>query len=877
MVYCLYITSRRAECPSGFLKEGNRILIRTDKLTKIYQSQGNEQVVGVDQLNIHFQKTGLHFILGKSGSGKTTLLNLLSGLDASDSGKLMIDGEEVSSYTQPQWDEFRKQNVGIVFQNFNLVPEQNVYQNVALPLKLMGVEPKQIQEEVELALRQVGLEGYGKRKISELSSGQQQRIAIARAIVKRPKILLLDEPTGNLDEANTKEVFQLLRQIAASCLVIVVSHDISNANRFGQRIIQIKDGRLVSDVQNDGYGMGELETFTLRDEKTGFCKQYEGNDSKLISDILQELILSYEAGQRKENMALTLNLDVQMKMDAPVEGKAWEQKELGTGKKKAGLAFRDLFVFSLMNFKTRKVRLAITSVLFIVVSVYTLVAATLVTYDYKETMVNYLNDNAIHQLKLSRTKYYINRLGEKKSVETNVGETYQKDLEAIAGKDRIVSCLVMPDVLNGDNWLTSVPIYVYKDFGICHVDMTGSFPTKENEIAATDYVVEAMFGEGVAPDEAIGKQIHLEDKPFYITGVIKTGYQSDDRAYSQGVVEEKYAYLYACENFQNGYRKDQSYVRIEGGDFTRNVSVDECVYSDLNYGSLNSVSGKELLWGRYPKKKNEVIVSRLFTNQRDLDYKHSKEGELVYDPIDLKADLYQNAYEQINMKDFFPEGIEIVGVYNNDAVDNKVMNAEVLVADEIYQSLEKLYYDHYFYNCFVMEVDHVDMDYVKYLEQEHITILDMGCKEIYDYVRFIKSIKKVLIILFLIATVVLAAFLISYMSYSVKDQSRKIGILRALGIPKKNIVVIFLLNVLFMTTVSLVMATFLYGFVIRELNQAFIRSIAELALVFNIITIHPLLVVEVIAMILAGSFITTYIPIHQMSKKSPITLLREEQ
>lgn len=188
---------------------------------------------------------GLVFILGKSGCGKTTLLNILGGLDDFDGGDVTVNGRSFKSFTQKDYDDYRNRKVGFVFQENNLFDEYAVEYNVGMALLLQG--EKDYKWRVESALKAVELEGYEKIKPNRLSGGQKQRVAIARAIVKNPQLLLCDEPTGALDSETGATIFELLKQISKNTLVVVVSHDRESAEKYGDRIIELKSGKIISD------------------------------------------------------------------------------------------------------------------------------------------------------------------------------------------------------------------------------------------------------------------------------------------------------------------------------------------------------------------------------------------------------------------------------------------------------------------------------------------------------------------------------------------------------------------------------------------------------------------------------------------------------
>ncbi len=205
-------------------------MIQLNNINKVYKTKHND-VHALKDINLSFSETGLVFVLGKSGCGKSTLLNILGCLDSPTSGELIVNDKNISQTKPSELDYFRNYNIGFIFQDYNLVDEYNVYENIELVLNLQG--EKDIKDKISNVLEKVGLAGYEKRKINELSGGQQQRVAIARAIIKDTTYILADEPTGNLDSATSEDIFNLLKELSKEKLIIVVTHDRENAEQYG--------------------------------------------------------------------------------------------------------------------------------------------------------------------------------------------------------------------------------------------------------------------------------------------------------------------------------------------------------------------------------------------------------------------------------------------------------------------------------------------------------------------------------------------------------------------------------------------------------------------------------------------------------------------
>ena len=221
-------------------------MIEIKNLTKIYTSKLKESVVALNDISLTLPSKGLVFLLGESGAGKSTLLNLIGGVERADSGEIFVDGLDIQKSSDCELDRYRNNDVGFIFQDYNLLDNFNVGENIMLAQDL---QRKSQDGKLEETLATVNMSSYAKRKINELSGGQKQRVAIARAIIKNPKIILADEPTGALDFKTGKSILELLKKISENSLVLVVSHDEDFANSFADRIIWIADGAIIEDIE----------------------------------------------------------------------------------------------------------------------------------------------------------------------------------------------------------------------------------------------------------------------------------------------------------------------------------------------------------------------------------------------------------------------------------------------------------------------------------------------------------------------------------------------------------------------------------------------------------------------------------------------------
>lgn len=233
-------------------------MLKLENITKIYEGKNFKQIA-LNDVTLAFRNNEFVSILGPSGSGKTTLLNIIGGLDKYTYGNLIIDGVSTKKYKERDWNNYRSKKVGFIFQSYNLINHQTVLSNVLLSLNIAGKPKKESIKLAKKVLKDVGLENYIKKKPKELSGGQMQRVAIARALVTNPDIILCDEPTGALDSQTSIQIMELLKEISKEKLVIMVTHNVTLANKYSDRVIALNDGVITYDTSPY-----EVENYSLK-------------------------------------------------------------------------------------------------------------------------------------------------------------------------------------------------------------------------------------------------------------------------------------------------------------------------------------------------------------------------------------------------------------------------------------------------------------------------------------------------------------------------------------------------------------------------------------------------------------------------------------
>ncbi len=323
-------------------------MLELRNVSKIYNTKSQE-VKALDNVNLYFEDKGLVFITGKSGSGKTTLLNVIGGLDNFSSGEILIKGKSTKDFSKSDYDSYRNTYIGFVFQEYNLLDNMTIEKNIALATQLQGI--KDDKQKIEQILQKVDLQDILSRRPQELSGGQRQRVAIARALVKNPSIIMADEPTGALDTENGLQIMNLLKKLSKEKLVIVVSHDLELAEKFADRIINLKDGRIETDIT---IKIDDKKTKNL-DLKNNILAIKRGADLKDAD--LKKIKTAVKEGK---DVHVTDNINVLKKETKIVEKQQYTKASPFI---KTHLGFWDTLKLGLSTLKSKRIRLTITIIL----------------------------------------------------------------------------------------------------------------------------------------------------------------------------------------------------------------------------------------------------------------------------------------------------------------------------------------------------------------------------------------------------------------------------------------------------------------------------------------------------------------------------------
>lgn len=414
-------------------------------ITKIYETKGNATVRALDGVNITLKDNGLVFILGKSGSGKSTLLNVMGGLDSPDTGEIIVDGVSSLNFDQADFDGYRNTYVGFVFQEFNILDEFTVGENIALALRLQNVPCS--QERVNEILKLVDLEGLANRSPRTLSGGQKQRVAIARALIKDPKIIMADEPTGSLDSQTGEQVFNTLKKLSKEKLVVVVSHDRDFATTYGDRIIELADGKVISDqervVEDGEVVFKNVNTFEDTLVISNGASLTDEDAKKIIDTIKQmggEAVITF-GEEKNQKVKKAIELKTEQVKGTFVKSKPLPELSAEKEKKefvKSKLPLSHALKMGTSGFKRKPIRFAFTVFLSVIAFMLFGVMSTLMFYTPAYSVSRALQEKNYKNVVMSKSYDYIERSITVKTDGTAIIEgDYKESAKALFGSSEI--------------------------------------------------------------------------------------------------------------------------------------------------------------------------------------------------------------------------------------------------------------------------------------------------------------------------------------------------------------------------------------------------------------------------------------------------------
>ena len=792
-------------------------MIVLKEIEKIYLTKNSPQVVALKNINLTFESKGMVFITGKSGCGKSTLLNILGALDSCTSGSMIIENKNINEFTEKELDNYRNSYVGFVFQEFHVLNAYNVYDNIRLAKELQ--QEKISEKELDTYLEKVSLTNLGKRKMNELSGGQKQRIAILRALIKNPRIILADEPTGNLDKINSEQIFEILKEISQEKLVIIVTHDLEAAQKYADRIIELKDGEIINDTKP-----------TLNPEKTTLT--------------LKESHLPFL-------FALKL---------------AWNN--LKRYPKKCILTIILFFISLLCCI------LLINSSLFNSTSLTIKLMNLNENYNIEVHKINYVQNTKRKEEWQSEEDQYL------KNIYSGTTNPIYKLYDFTTPLTFYLNTPQEPTKLFPTT--PNITSYVeIKDPKIL-TNLTGSIPTSSNEIVIHEYLADYIINYGIKEkngswipqneEELLSKThpIYLGDNEVYISGILK-----EETSYTEESLEDETTYA----AYQN-YIQKASTVYVKG--FTNEVKLNQTKESTLNQFTLASDHQQKLSFTALDTlQENESLLTIDALILGNSKFKEAYEEYLNANPLSpeeetkLWANNYLKQYQtecNLFFQDFLnyqniPITVKIIGIADENILSSSLVEkymttskrkTGVLIHEENSHTLQELLSNLNF------QVTFLNVGENPYEVSSNMISITNEVSTLYN------TLKKGISFLALAFTAFTFLLLLNIVDDTVRYSKKEIGVLRALGTSKKDIFKIFAIETSTITLLSYILSFTGWFILITCLNNWYSSIYSAKAIAFYTSIYTPILT---LLLSLGLALCITLLMLEHVNKLKPIKLI----
>lgn len=878
-------------------------------INKTYKTKNGVTHRALIDVNLYFEATGLNFIVGKSGSGKSTLLNIIGGLDTPNSGDISILGNSLKMLSGEQADSYRNSLVGFIFQDFNLIDNLTIKENILLSLNL---QKRKDDEYFNHIVERLGLQDYLNRLPFELSGGQKQRVAIARAMVKKPKILLVDEPTGSLDSASGKEIFDILVELSKEMLLIVVTHDRETAESLCDRMIEIADGEIVKDLFRTELEVEEkISTINsvVRIEK-GY--QLDENNLDSINKKLQNNYSdSFVVIENNENKVKAMSPYI-MKAIAEYKTQATsfiaykpnkdnEKKEIDIVKGK--MPIKESVKLAYSNMKRRKLRLASIIFMLILSMLFMGFVSSFNNYDMISSQAKAMKKS---QEKFVNIKSINGLLTEKKLNVIKENNNYVDFFKKFNVSQKIEGYNVEEEnVFVKGEYVSPSDFKFFSGFIECDdisklsLNMLHGAGTINamNEIIISDYAAEhllrgmdAYSTQSVA--DLIGTKIVINEISKTIVGVYDTGFDKIKPYLLRGL-SLKNLYIFSLstkeENMlgnylDNSYSMYSYYITKDGG--VESISKDlhpNSIYMDAE-NIYTQTCKPQMQVVEYLEVDNSVqddkaiylsksVIANIYMGR--LSHKDYSDNDIIamakeFNSNKKRVCFSTNINDQtvtVTLGEFKIKGIITSsenGVINdNDSVivlNNTILDEYRKLAIQNF-SLVSSFSDNYKQNKSLLNMG-LEYD----LELSNATInAYSGLNEMLSVMSTVISVINAVII------ILIFILLMMFISNSVSRCNREIGTLRALGSSKYGVFKVFVWEAIIMVFSALIVATVIL-FILSAIINSVLSSIITVPIMFA--NIRFVSIVQMVLLTVAMAAVSLLLPFRKYLKMNIIDAIR---
>lgn len=852
-------------------------MIQVTNLTKVYKSKNKNMCIALDNISFTLPSKGLVFIIGKSGSGKSTLLNMIGGLDSVTDGKINVFGNDIHKYNENKLYSYRSNMVGFIFQDFHLLDDLTVEENIALSLKL---EKEEIGDKINKVLKEVDLDGYNNRYPYELSGGQKQRVAIARALVKNPEVILADEPTGNLDSNTTKQIIEIIKRISKNKLVIIVSHNLYDAYDYADRIIELSDGHILNDLEvNEDYS----NSIKIEDNKLilPLLKRFEKSE---LETILKEC--------KKDEIVEIIQDNTKF---IKTKEKVLESKSINLVSK--NLSIKETLSFSFIFGRKRLIRFFFSSLILAMLLVVLSLGQSIAYFNPSEIIANEIlsskvDSNIVKNIDTSMetnkqraiTEDDFKKFDEIENID--VYKLYNETLKisASGGSCRLNSPKVNRELLyvtETFGTLETTREYAKKLLGVEELEIyTGDIEYHPTGVYITDFVADSFIYSdlhGDTYDDILGTV--YESKIYewgYVNGIIKTNYQ------------EKYIDI--IEKMKTIYTNNElSEDIIEFMDYIAQCLAISYTFEEDYIGTIDINDSVKNLRHNYKLFINGIDVSNQITYVAPGSFRNHEinKGE-IYMNYQIYNKIFETEYTPQTISTFEPHifTFSATDFYEDIKFEKTLTIAKIGSYSSPYILMDEETFNEYKKELIVCTG--------LYLDGENIQeAIDVAINN--DYIANSMRISAVqtmtkavsvfngffsLIVGMLIAACIVV--IISFGLKNVRSNMYEIGVLKALGCKFSRFAIMFTLH-------TLVISVLLFGFsllglyVVSDLaNTILTESLKQLAPNYIILNLNFIkfdfdLILRDNLLISGIAFISTLVPIIFLKQIKPITIIKAKE
>lgn len=827
-------------------------MIKLIKVNKYFNRFKKNKLHVINNTSLEFENTGLVAILGESGSGKTTLLNAIGGLDKVSSGKIYVNGKKITRKRSGRVDKIRNLNIGYIFQNYNLINDLTVFENVALALKMSGLKNKEeIKKRVNYILEVLGIYKYRNRYANMISGGERQRVAIARALVKNPNIIIADEPTGNLDSKNSLEIMNIIKAISKTKLVILVTHEKNLAEFYATRIIEVVDGTVVNDRKNEHNDeldyrleskiyLKEFEDIKKINEENLNVDVYKGKNEKLdIKLVLKNGNIYVEAKNNKvevvdDSSAIELIDDHYKKISKEeYEKNQFHYDDIikNTYKKRYSSIYNPITLLTsgfkkIFNYSVLKKLLLLG---FLASSMFSLYAVSNIF-----GVTNITDDEFIKQ-----DKNYMTLITDK----INIEDYY--NYEKLDFVDYIIpgNTMIQGNIKYDDYYQTQNASDTF-GFSLASLNLVkennllyGKMPEKENEVIVDKMILEGILSESYNS----AKQVGIKD----ISGFLNREICVED---FMAIATDEYTIpklviVGICDlTSPSLYINNNSFVNLlANGVKGSENGTPSLVMGDTNEGrGINQNLSQKLYDVNLAKDKLELTKGRMPENDYEI---------IVNEQNKYEMKLNKTIKDEIN-----GNKLKVVGYYKSkENLNNYYTTLNTIKIKLITDSK----------NISIYPKD--KMEALNYFREKGLNIEDTYQKTKTTYVE---GIKEKIISTLVLSGIILAVSLVEIflmIRSSFLSRVKEVGILRAIGVKKIDIYKMFLGEILAITIITAIPGILIMSNIIKGLQM--------ISYFQNQFMLNGTIIGISLVIIFAFNIIVGLLPVHNVIKKAPARIL----